>query len=299
MSQLSVYDQEELVEKSAMLAELQNISLALQATQSLVKDTINEQKQVLEKYMRETEESFNNIRQNIYKKKQEDAAMTVAPTHTSNAKKNSHDSNKGNKGNQNEWITVVKKKKRSKKIVPSTSTSFKLPSAPKTVNREVAPDLFIQAVTINNIRDCHRYPGWWCWSESRHQFCISINQKVILGNTTLIRPVSETPRKFFEHRRAETTDYTTCDFYIPRERNPASKDLREFTGKMRFVPASRQLQQHEAYCFRRGSTDTLKNDILSVKPEDYRLFNDLTCNFMLCFTAASNEMERRQTSGME
>ena len=125
-----------------------------------------------------------------------------------------------------------------------------------------------------------------------------MNGEIISGNTASIKPVGETPIKFSEHRNSEKMDYRRTDFYIPPERNPQSKDKRMFTNKMRFVPASVEPQKHEVYIWRLGSKDTLKEDLSCLKSEDFRLFGDLTSNFVLCMLAASKEMKRRSYSGL-
>lgn len=294
MSELSVYDQSELVQKSQMLSNLQKISQSVANTHKDIISTITEQKQNVEKYMRNVEEKFNSIRQNIYVPQKQPIDKS---SEQNTAKKAIAKPQKANVQKEQDWITVTRNKPK-KKNKHRTTNDNKTHDIPKLVKREVAPDTFIDAVTIGAPMDCHKYPGWWCYCPDWGKFCLSVNQQIIIGNTTSILPTGEVPRKFFEHRRAETSDWATSNFYVPRERNAESRDSRIFTNKMKFVPASRLPERHETYYYRLGSRDTLKNDIVSVKPEDYRLFNDLTCNFLLCLTAAGDEMLRRKSTGM-
>jgi len=288
LNELSVYNKDEMFEKGQLLSNLQIVETQLLDTLNTLKSNITEQKQVLEKYMRAAEESFNAVRQNIYNTapvpvtKPEPRTSFVSkvtkPIPPKSLKPFSNTSPK------NEWTEVGKKKNN-------------LPNLPKLVRREVAPDLFIQAVTVNNIEEAHYNSGWWCYCSNEQRFCISINGKVYAGNTTVIHSVNEQPVKFFEHRRCDKVDnWKESDYYVPIDKNPNSRDLRHFTNKMKFVPASRNPEKYETYCYRLGSRDTLKDDVMSIKHEDYRLFSDLTTNFLLCLTTASVEMDRRENA---
>jgi hypothetical protein len=309
MDELSVYDQNTLIEKGKMLAELQDMASSIDALQQLVKEETTHQKQGLEKYMREAEESFNAVRQNIYNAvpekpmpKQIQESPRPAPvvkSHTPSPTRKYSQKNSGGKkstpnsspATKSDWITVVKGGK--KRAPPRSIENIKI------INHEVAPDVFIKAYTISTLDMCHRFKGWWCYCPSVDRFCISINHEVICGTASVIRPVSKTPKKFSEDRRSESMDWRQSNYYIPRERNPSSRDTREFTNKMKFVPASQTPKKYEAYCYRLGSKDTLRDDVVSLKAEDYRLFADLTSNFLLCWTVASQEMRRRQATGMK
>lgn len=295
---LSVYNKDELYEKGQMLSNLQTIEVTLLDTLNSLKTKITEQKQVLEKYMREAEESFNAVRQNIYNTREESKKVisitsTAPATFISKVVKPPTKSLKP-------FVETIVPAKIAPKVEPAvlqnnwTEVGRKTNTKPKVSKREVAPDLFIQAVTVNTLEECHNHLGWWCWYPEQQRFCISINGKIYAGNTTIIHSVNEQPVKFFEHRRCDKVDnWRESDYYIPIEKNPESRDLRHFTNKMKFVPASRTPEKYETYCYRLGSRDTLKDDVMSLKSDDFRLFSDLTCNFLLCLTAASVEMERR------
>jgi len=278
---LSVYNKDELIEKGQLLSNLQIVEKSLLDTLDTLKNNINEQKQVLEKYMRDAEENFNAVRQNIYSNAYvQPISSVIKSTFVSKVTKPIAPKSLKPFNSKNGWVEVGKKKPLQ-----------------KTVRREVAPDLFIQAVTVNNLEDAQNHPGWWCWLDDEHRFCISINGKVYAGNTTVIHSVNEQPVKFFEHRRCDKVDnWKESDYYVPIEKNPNSRDLRHFTNKMKFVPASRSPAKYETYCYRLGSKDTLKDDVMSLKHEDYTLFSDLTCNFLLCLTTASVEMDRRDNA---
>jgi hypothetical protein len=281
LNELSVYNKDELIEKGQLLSNLQIVEASLLETLSTLKTSITEQKQVLEKYMRDAEENFSAVRKTIYNTTvvaKPEATYVSKVTKVLPPKSLKPFTNTSN--NNNGWIEVGKKK-----------------FTPKLVRREVAPDLFIQAVTVTTTDDAQNNAGWWCWCPHEHRFCISINGKVYSGNTTLVRQMTDQPVKFFEHRRCDKVDnWKDSDYYVPMEKNSSSRDIRQFTNKMKFVPASRSPERFEAYCYRIGSRDTLKDDVLSLKPEDYRLFSDLTCNFLLCLTTASMEMDRRDNA---
>lgn len=293
LASLSVYNREELFEKGKMLSNLQSVEQTLAETLEILHNKVTEQKLVMEKYMRDAEESFNAVRQNIYSANTEvhiPAPVQPSPAQKpvlkptfaekvmENTVKSKHQLVKSSE--KNCWVDV------SKKAV-KISTS-------KAVRREVAPDTFISAVTISRKEECHNHLGWWCWCPDDNRFCISINGNIYSGCTTIIHQSNVQPVKFFEHRRSDRVDnWQESDYYVPPEKNPESKDVRQFTNKMKFVPASRNLEKYETYAYRLGSKDTLRDDIMSLKPEDYRIFSDLTTNYLLCLTAASVEMDRR------
>lgn len=287
LNSLSVYNRDELFEKGKMLSNLQSIEQTFVETLEMLHNKINEQKLVMEKYMRDAEESFNAVRQNIYN------ANAEIYTPISNVQKNVKE--------------TVQKATFAEKVMESTNKlSCKIGekrdigkkihkiNSSKAVRREVAPDTFISAITISKKEECHNHLGWWCWCPEDNRFCISINGCIYSGSTTIIHQSNIQPVKFFEHRRSDKVDnWQESDYYVPPEKNPESRDVRQFTNKMKFVPASRNLEKYETYAYRLGSKDTLRNDIMSLKPEDFRIFSDLTTNFLLCLTAASVEMERR------
>jgi len=293
LNALSVYHKDELYEKGQLLSNLQLVENNLSDTLNTLKSKITEQKQVLEKYMREAEESFNAVRQNIYNTTDKKVIKKEVAKPVSILKKSIIVSETP-KTPIVEIKTLVKTQPKPDTANGWTEVSKKKTIFPKLVKREVAPDLFIQAVTVSNMDECHNNLGWWCWCPEQQRFGISINNKVYAGNTTVIHSITEQPVKFFEHRRCDKVDnWVESDYYIPIEKNPESRDLRHFTNKMKFVPASRTPEKYETYCYRLGSKDTLKDDVMTLKPEDYRLFSDLNVNFLLSLTAASMEMDRR------
>jgi len=297
LNALSVYHKDELYEKGQLLSNLQLVENNLSDTLNTLKSKITEQKQVLEKYMREAEESFNAVRQNIYNTNDKKVIKKEVAKQVPILKKSILVSEKPKPLEKTpimENKTLIKAQPKSDTANGWTEVSRKKAIIPKLVKREVAPDLFIQAVTVSNMDECHNNLGWWCWCPEQQRFGISINNKVYAGNTTIIHSITEQPVKFFEHRRCDKVEnWVESDYYIPIEKNPESHDLRHFTNKMKFVPASRTPEKYETYCYRLGSKDTLKDDVMTLKPEDYRLFSDLNVNFLLSLTAASVEMDRR------
>lgn len=289
MSELSVLDPQSLFEKGKMLADLQEITATLRDLHQMASEGENEQRQALEKQMREVEEKFNAVRQNLRTEKpkvvavEEPTPMPVQEPISAVTKKTTKESNNG-------WIEVVK---GNKKRTPVAQTAEL-----KLVNHELVQGVFIKAYTISNPELCHKLKGWWCYCPELDRFCTSLNGEIITGTVTNIRHASKTPKKFSEDRRSEAMDWTKSNYYVPRDRNPESRDVREFTNKMKFVPASQEPKKFETYCYRIGSKDTLQADVTSLKSEDYRLFEDLTSNFLLCWTAAAQEMRRREATGM-
>ena len=284
MSELSVYDPQSLFEKGKMLADLQEITATLRELHQIANDGENEQRQALERQMREVEEKFNAVRQNLRTEKtkaptEELPTQEIVPVVTKKANKE-----------PNGWIEVVK---GNKKRTPATPVA-----EVKLVNHEIVQGVFIKAYTIGTPEQCHKLKGWWCYCPDVDRFCTSLNGEIITGTVTNIRHASKTPKKFSEDRRSEAMDWTKSNYYVPRDRNPESRDVREFTNKMKFVPASQEPKKFETYCYRLGSKDTLQEDVVKLQAEDYRLFEDLTSNFLLCWTVAAQEMRRREATGM-
>lgn len=278
MSELSVLDPQSLFEKGKMLADLQEFTATLRDLHQMASDGENEQRQALEKQMREVEEKFNAVRQNLRTEKPKLVAVDEPAVTKKTAKE------------QNGWIEVVKNNKKRTPVASVVEV--------KLVNHEIVQGVFIKAYTIGMPEQCHKLKGWWCYCQDLDRFCTSLNGEIITGTVTNIRHASKTPKKFSEDRRSEAMDWTKSNYYVPRDRNPESRDVREFTNKMKFVPASQEPKKFETYCYRLGSKDTLHEDITSLKEEDYRLFEDLSANFLLCWTAASQEMRRREAVGM-
>lgn len=305
LGNLSVYNRDELFEKGLLLSNLQSVEVTLKETLETLHTKITEQKLIIEKYIREAEESFNAVRQNIYNDFTQNKSsqplqlqqQLLQPTQVAQQPLQQPYQLFDNTTRPLE--TCQKSKPTFAEKVKSTSGWTEvgkkaLKHIPKTVRREVAPDTFISAITVNTKEECHNHLGWWCWCPSENRFCISINGHVYSGNTTVIHQSNVQPVKFFEHRRSDRVEnWQESDYYVPPEKNPESKDIRQFTNKMKFVPASRNLEKYETYAYRLGSKDTLRDDVMCLKPEDYRIFSDLTTNFLLCLTAATVEMDRR------
>ena len=165
-------------------------------------------------------------------------------------------------------INKIKKKLCDKEIKTETwaelfSRENKLNLGKKLIDMEIAPGVYIKAFRIEKIEDCHKYKGWWCWHQQSEKFHISINDEIISGITTIINPSELPPIKFLEHKDCEEgkicdIDYKTTNFYIPKEFNSDSHDIRQLTNRMRFIPASKELQNSDRYVYRLGSKDTLK-----------------------------------------
>lgn len=200
-------------------------------------------------------------------------------------------------------INKIKKKLCDKEIKTETwaelfSRENKLNLGKKLIDMEIAPGVYIKAFRIEKIDDCHKYKGWWCWHQQSEKFHISINDEIISGITTIINPSELPPIKFLEHKDCEEgkicdIDYKTTNFYIPKEFNSDSHDIRQLTNRMRFIPASKELQNSDRYVYRLGSKDTLKKDLIYLKKCDYRLFRDMTVNYLLILTVATKEIRRK------
>ena len=254
VGELSDFSVDDLLEKSAILSQMKKLKDEITIISNRLEEHTKQVNSALEKYMQENERKMQIARQTIYSGKEEI------------------------KKSEPKWAKVVSKRPAKGK-------------AP--AQRQVAPNVYIRAFTVAEPKDCFNHPGWWCWCPRINRFCLAINGEILTGNVSHIRDVRKTPIKFREHKRSESTDYLKSDYYVPVERNPNSKDVRQFTNKMCFVPASREPGHNQSYCYRLGEADTLHDDVLAVKPEDYRLFTDLTTGFMLCRTAAAQERRRR------
>lgn len=188
------------------------------------------------------------------------------------------------------WLTVVAPKPTEVLSIAAQTE----PDAKKEIKmkkREVADGVFIDSYTITKPEQCHNFKGYWCYCPEHNRFYLSINGAILEAITTNILSAEIAPYKCIEHRNitlygnADGIDYTRSKFYIPRQFDPTSKDVRQFTARMKFVPASKELRENELYTYRIGSRDTLYQDIQHIKPEDTRLFSDLVGNYLLTYSA--------------
>lgn len=192
---------------------------------------------------------------------------------------------------QSTWLNVVKPSTKSSK----TKIKYTPVSAqpPQQVRREVSDGVYIMAYTISSPAGCHDFRGYWCYIPEYDRYYLSLNNIILEAITANIIPAEIPPSKCLEHRNitvyghAKGVDWTKSKFYVPRQYDPESKDVRQFTARMKFVPASKELRENEIYTYRIGSRDTLRDDIQQIKPEDKRLYNDLVGNYLLCYTAAN------------
>jgi hypothetical protein len=170
----------------------------------------------------------------------------------------------------------------------------------KLIQHQIAHGVKIQAYVIDSPQQCHNRLGWWCYCPATERYHLSVNGEIFSAITTVIRPASDTPLKFIEHKSCHNRtscdiDYETVDFYVPRELNPLSRDRRQLTNRMHFVPASQHLKPNEKYVYRIGSSATLEADLAAMQDADYRLLIDIAGNFLLSWTAAAKEIRRRRT----
>lgn len=164
--------------------------------------------------------------------------------------------------------------------------------------REIAENVFIDAYTIKTPQECHNFKGYWCYIVNYNRFYISINDEILEAITTNILPPDITPYKCIEHRYAKGNtkiDWENSKFYVPRIFDPKSRDVRQFTARMKFVSASKEIKENEPYTIRIGSRDTLPQDMKHATEEEIRLFNDYVGNFILMFTAVSKYVNSNQS----
>lgn len=203
---------------------------------------------------------------------------------------------------ENVWVNKVK----GTGIIPQSLTNNEshvveiTEIAAMPTRRSVADEVDILAYPIKNPVDCHKHKGWWCWCATRERFYLSLNGMIMEAITSDIRPASDTPYKYYEHRDCETNgnelDFKTTDYYVPRMFNPKSRDKRRFTSRMTFVPASKEPRPNQIYTFRLGSRETLKMDRQCITPSDYRLASDFTGNMLLCWTATTQYLTEKNNS---
>ena len=174
--------------------------------------------------------------------------------------------------------------------------------SPKPVNYQIADGVHIPAYTIDHPEECHKYKGWFCWSPRYSRFYISINGLILSGVTTIILPAKQKPMKFHVYKFCKDgkicdVDYKKTEFYVPpecTEEPNKSEDVRCFTNRMCYVPASVAPEKHEICCYRIGSKDNLSDDLKHISRDDYKLYSDMTDNFLLIWYAAAREMINRR-----
>jgi hypothetical protein len=167
---------------------------------------------------------------------------------------------------------------------------------PKPKLYQIAHETCISAYEIDNVKKCHNFPGWWCYCVQTGRFHLSINGEILWATTCIINPIEKPPLKFIEHRSTnKSIKPENTNFYIPPETSPWSNDVRQLTNRMKFIPASQQLKPNDKYTYRVGSKDTLTDDLRYMEDSDYRLLQDISGNFILCWTAAIKVLNTRRS----
>ncbi len=304
-----------IAKKTSKIADIQKTIESLQKIVGQVQNYVTSEKSTTTQLWQQLKAQFIN---------QIDRDLDLAPIEQNDQKKiikrtenaNTNTNTNANT-NANAWITVGHDRKNivtnpgsSGSSIPTSLTppnnsagfgfglggqSLKMLSKP--ISREVAPGVYIAAFNIDRPEYCHKYLGWWCYSETTKRFHLSVNGRMLTAVMTVINDKEKTPIKFHEHNQCNIhgarLDYRRTPFYIPREYNPESDDVRQLTNRMQFVPASHELKENDKYPYRIGCRNSLKQDLVYLEYRDYTLFEDITGNFALAWTASADEMERR------
>jgi hypothetical protein len=278
------------------ISELSTARDLWKRTLHLLDSTIDTEKKALQAHLQQMEDQLNQVKKSLNGEPAAKPSIRLLKREEPTVSTPPPESSKRESG----WVQVVSR--------GVTTTPAPAPAAPvretKPANipeHEIAPGVTLSAYTITRPEQCHKYPGWWCYCPDTKRFHLSVNNEVLTAVCTVIHSSDKIPIKFHEHHAcsegtARKIDWRSCKFYIPREFNPTSDDVRQFTNRMKFVPASIELGENDKYPIRLGSSDTLREDLTHLKDPDYRLFQDWTGNLMLCFTAAAREMRRRHSS---
>jgi len=147
-------------------------------------------------------------------------------------------------------------------------------------------NLNISAYPIKYKQDALRHPGYWCYNTTTNRFYIAINGIVHCGTFLNMIP-NDTVYKFNEHSSAKNVDPKSTGLYVPPELNSASRDIRNLPYSLEYVPAGETTSKK--HIIRMGSMRNLQSDISNMDPRDYRIFSDMTMNYLLDLTVAARE----------
>lgn len=256
-------NRDSLIDRSKKITELNNLQQEWTKILERLNNTLEKEKKILEDELIKEEQKIYQIKKSLVNKPKSWAEISEEePVYNNN-----------NNNNYN-----IYKKKINK--------------------REVAPGVYIYAYDISKEEDCHNFKGWWCWCQHIERFCISVNDHIIIASNIIINPADKIPIKFHEHKLCGTheimnIDPKSTDFYIPRQFNPNSRDTRQLTNRIKFVPASEELAANDKYVYRIGSRTTLAKDILTITDQDSRLFEDMVGSFMLALVALKSKIIKK------
>lgn len=269
----------DLVYKSNKLGEIDEIKEILSTTLKKFNKFYDDETKILESEIKKKEDEIN-----IAKSQMRNKNKTVSKLSSSSI--------------SNSWANITKVDKEESNVVVNDydlNDGFKMKA--KIANHEVAPHVYLYSYSIMEPDDCHLYKGWWCWCEKINRFCISINNDVITAINTIIHPYNDNPVKFHEHKlcskgKASEIDPKTTEFYVPKFFNEKSNDIRQLNNKMEFEPAS-NINYKNKFSYRIGSRDTLKEDLITIKPADARLYADMAGNHMLVLSVLIRDLKRK------
>lgn len=276
--QAVVLDNSGMIKRSDIIGELSDVQLSLQKLADKAASIVAAERKVIEDKLKDEQEKLEKVKLSLKKN-----VTPPAPTIKPKAKESS------------KWCDMVADTTPTVSAIVKEAKSAPVKEKKGPINVLIAEGVYLAVHEIKKESDCHLFKGWWCWISATNKFYLSVNDEILYGTTTIIRDAKETPNKLREHYNSANVDYTKTTYYIPSELNPSSKDVRELSNRLKFVPASYDISaEKDVYTYRLGCKSTLKSDLVSVNEADVRLYKDITVNHMLVMTVAMREMRIRR-----
>lgn len=166
-----------------------------------------------------------------------------------------------------EWVTQVKKGKKSVVAVPASPSLVRAPDTPRE-DAQIVPGYHRQCISISHRDECMRYPGRFCVIAGSGLIVYSVEDYVLPFWVPELQPDGQKPYKVIDHVEPETVvDPSRSAFHIDPTRNPASTDTGNFLALTHIRPISIAKLGGTQYCVRVGGNGTIVQDIAMCSPE--------------------------------
>lgn len=194
--------------------------------------------------------------------------------------------------------TNVWAEKASKVKKLMTSLSIATPARAfglQLVKQEIAPGVSIDVYIIDSSEKCHDYLGWLCYCTYSKMFWQSVNGVAIQYKVLHINSEKDRPVKFLEHIDAGSKNVSPqhSSFYVPPELDSNSRDERQLTNRMKYVPSECTPGDNQLYIYRVGSRQYLARDLANMSDMDIRQMRDICGSFGLVGIAVEITAHKR------
>jgi len=154
--------------------------------------------------------------------------------------------------------------------------------SPKSPTKDIYISGFaLSVIFIDNDKESKMHKGNLCYNVQNERIVVCINNIVLAGNVLNILQEWDKHTKFHEHRDSKNLDSAYGGFYVPPELNPMSKDRRNLTNRMVYIPSDKRPDEKNRYFIQIGSGDCLKQDVRNLTGQDARITQSLAMHWLL------------------